>query len=186
MIQINTQISLRWVGVAFLCCCMFNAGVMAAEDGFLEYKSTGEADVTLTIPDVMRFSIEVDFDKEFTSVDGDIIKETDACIYFTGGSSYSIIATTDNDGFKLNRANDGDDIGFNAYWSTSSGRENGVPLHYGKSLNGLALDAEHTSDCVNGKGKGNSNFSIVIPKDSAQKVRTGSYSTTISVVISPE
>ncbi len=182
----NIKKTAQCIGLVVMLFCVFNSGAMAAKDGFLEEKSTGEIFISLTIPDALRFSIEVDFDKEYTSPSGDVVREADACINFSGGSSYSIMVTTDNDGFKLNRATDGDEVGFQAYWSASSGRENGMPLSYGKSLSGLVIDEKQTADCINGKRKGNSNFSIVIPKNGAIKTKSGSYSATISVVITPE
>ena len=164
--------------------------LLAAEDGDVSPKaSIGEADVTLRIPDTIRFAIEVDFDKESTSPAGDIVKETDACIFFNGGGSYSIIATTNNNGFNLRkpgRQGKPNGVDFQAYWNTKSGREGGVPLIYGTPMTGLTIDEAETQKCIEGKTRGNSNFSIVIPKSSATKVRTGSYSITISVVISPD
>ena len=164
--------------------------VKAADDGDVSpNKSVAEVDVTLKIPDTIRFAIEVDFDKESISPAGDIIKETDACIFFNGGGSYSIIATTNNNGFNLQKADakgKSKQVEFQAFWNTKSGTEGGVPLNYGTPMTGLTIDEAETQKCIDGKARGNSNFSILIPKSSAGKVRTGSYSTTISVVISPD
>ncbi len=159
---------------------------MAVEDGDVGEKTTGQTDVRLTIPDTIRFSIEVDFDREATSPAGDIIRETEACIFFNGGGSYSIIATTDNKDFKLKKPGNGDGVDFVAYWSSTQGRAGRKPLLYGVPLTGQTIDDIETENCLKGKGRGNSNFSIQIPKSSAGKVRTGSYRTTISVVISPD
>ncbi len=178
---------LRQLGLVAIFAAFFNAGAMAVEDGDIDPKaSKGKMDVRLTIPDTIRFIIEVNFDKEQTSPSGDIVRETDACIYFNGGGSYSIIATTDNNDFKLKKTDNGEDVGFAAYWSSTLGREGRQPLQYGKALTGLTIDNSETEDCLSGKGRGNSNFSIQIPRSSVGKVRTGSYSSTISVVISPE
>lgn len=159
---------------------------MAVEDGDVGEKTTGQTDVRLTISDTIRFSIEVDFDKEEISAAGDIIRETDACIFFNSGGSYSIIATTDNKDFRLEKPGDDNGIGFAAYWSSTLGRKGRKPLQYGVPLTGQTIDDTETQNCLKGKGRGNSNFSIQIPKSSAGKVRTGSYRTTISIVISPD
>ena len=170
---------------AFVC-----ASSIAAEDGDVSpKKSVAKVDVSLKIPDTIRFAIEVDFDKDSITPEGDIVKQTDACIFFNGGGSYSIIATTNNEGFKLQKSDRQgmpNGVEFQAYWNTKSGREGGKPLTHGEPMTGLAIDEIETQRCVDGKTRGNSNFSIVIPKGSAGKVRTGSYSTTISVVISPD
>ncbi|THB71786.1 MAG: hypothetical protein D6B28_06755 [Gammaproteobacteria bacterium] len=163
---------------------------IAADDGDVSpKKSVAKVDVSLKIPDTIRFAIEVDFDKDSITPEGDIVKQTDACIFFNGGGSYSIIATTNNNGFNLQKSEQQglpNGVEFKAYWNTKSGREGGVPLTYGEPMTGLAIDEVETRRCVDGQTRGNSNFSIVIPKSSAGKVRVGSYSTTISVVISPD
>lgn len=182
----NIKSSLGCLVCMLLVFLSYNPLVMAVDDGDIGEKTRAQLDVALTIPDTIRFSIEVDFDKEEISSSGDIIRETDACIFFNGGGSYSIIATTDNKNFRLKKNGDGDGVGFVAYWSSTLGKKGRKPLRYGVPLTGQTIDSVETERCLSGKGRGNSNFSIQIPKSSVGKVRTGSYRTTISVVISPD
>ncbi len=195
----------------------------AATDGILARQTEGQIDISLRILDTTHFSIEVDFDQEKLSANGDIIRDIETCISFNGSNSYSIIATTNTEGFILKKPADDTDIhvaanvgadgsvkadvsaktrantdvnasvkaannsgvAFLAYWSQSSRKKDRTPLQYGIPFSGRILDQAETEKCVSGKGRGNSRFSILIPKNSRAKVRTGRYRATISLVISP-
>lgn len=203
---------------------LFMPQTFAATDGILARQTEGQIDISLRILDTTHFSIEVDFDQEKLSANGDIIRDIETCISFNGSNSYSIIATTNTEGFILKKPADDTDIhvtanvgaddsvkadvaaktraklhvntdvnagmknsgvAFLAYWSQSSRKKDRTPLQYGIPFSGRILDQAETEKCVSGKGRGNSRFSILIPKNSKAKVRTGRYRATISLVISP-
>ncbi len=159
----------------------------ADTEGDVGKKSTGTLDIGLTIEDMMRFKVLINLDEDTVSSSGDISRQSDTCIYLNTGGKYSIMATTSQGGFKLNkRGNSKKEVGFSAYWSDTAGIKGRKKLNYGIPLTGQTIDHVATKKCLNGLSKGNSNFSIQIMKDNIRKAKIGDYSTTISIIIAPD
>ncbi len=203
--------------VVWLLLATFSHVISAAEEGEAGRVSVGKVDIGLTIPDTIRFAVEVDVDERGGVISHGVsangpLTQTDACLIFTGSGRYSIIATTDSGDFLLHKTRQAasavkpddvdaghgnsaahrqsleadDAIGFVAYWHSSAQADKRTQLSYGLPLTGQRADQLQTQECMKGKRRGNSSFSIQVEKSSAAKVRAGSYRTTISVVISPE
>lgn len=170
---------------------LLSSSAFSFEDGIVSPEgSTGSFDINLRIPEIIKFSVTIGLDQKTLS-DGDVVKYTDTCISYNSGSRYNIAVTTDSGDFTLNRLNKKNkntekQVYFNAYWNDSSGIEGRKKLEYGKPLSGQTIDAQQTADCLSGKLRGNSNFSIQVSKEKAPDVIDGKYGTAISIIISPE
>ena len=180
----NNSLLLR----AYLVLMILPGSTLAATDGMPGDFTVGSLDVNLTIPEIIQFRVSFELDDAIRSEKGDIIRQSDACIFFNGNPHYSITVKTNRNSFNLTsqRGSEKKKIEFEAYWNDNSGMKGRHKLEHNTPLRGQILDQSTSQKCLNGEITGNSNFSIQIPRKNIQPMSKGTYSTMISIIIAPE
>lgn len=173
---------------ALLLCGMLlctNQNCSAASDGASSTTSTGSANLSVTIPKLIRARGFTDFTPSIysgtgtRSASGNINVSTN---YGTAVRTYSIVATgsgasgafTISDTF-------GNTLAYSAFYNQVTGITGRTTLTAGVALTGRTGAAKPLSDTTQ-----NANLSINFTQANLQAAEAGNYSGTIAVVFSPE
>lgn len=158
-----------------------------ATDGVIDTEeSTATFDVNLKIPEMIHLDVTIDFDDSTGTSKSRMSREAEACIYFNAGGSYSITAQTNSTNFKLNGRDNDKQLDFKAYWNDRHGKKGRKLLQHGVPLTGQTVNIEDTQECIKGTKSGNSNFSMDIDDKHTSDIKSGTFNTTISIIITPE
>lgn len=161
-----------------------STGILAASQGILDSTSTGNVDVQLVIPDLVRISelADIDLGTYDGTTDGNLIGNTPACIFRNGAGNYSVTATVDGKASFILTSAGADTIAFAAYWNDELGNVDEAALTHGDALAAQSGTNTTATDCG---GTNNANFKVQIAESAIEVKPKGTYEATVVLVITP-
>jgi hypothetical protein len=159
----------------------------AATQGSLGGTSTGTSTITATIPSLGRVSGIADL--ALGSFDGvtDMDGSDDVCVYSNVGTgTYAVTMTSANASGGVFRLTDGSNFAsYNAFWNDAAGTAGRISVTSGAQL--TTQTGANTVNSVCASGPANTgNFSVNVPAANLTGVPAGSYTDTITILITPQ
>lgn len=170
--------------VAFLGTCFLPLSAMAATDGTIGTTSTGTANISLTIPKLIRARSFADFSLGTYTGTGDLDGNDDLNIstnYGTGTRTYQVTPAGSGAAGAFTITDGSETIAYNAYFNDATGTAGRVALS-----NGTALTAQGNAAKPLSTATLNANLSVNVPEANIQAVGNGTYTGTITLVFAPE
>jgi hypothetical protein len=158
--------------------------VHAATDGALGATSSGDSNVTLTIPKLVRISSITNFD--FGNYDGasdPASLNSDTCVWTNDtAGEYTVNATGDGASNAYTVSNGSETLSYTVYWNDQVGTSGSVQLSTGIST-ATQTGADTSSQTCSGGGT--SNLEVRFAKSDILSKEAGTYSGVISLTVSP-
>lgn len=151
-----------------------SSGAMAASDGTAGATSTGTAEVSVTIADIVQISDMNDFAFGNYSGTGNLSDTDDVCIYRNGTGDYTVTATGSGTGNAFTMTDSTDTIAYSVSLD-------GTALTAGTSVNQSGADAS-SADCG---GTPNKTLAVSISEADLQAAQAGSYTGTLTLLVAP-
>lgn len=178
----QTKINKLVSAMAALGLVMSSNSAFAAGQGNMGASSSGNSDITLTIPKRIKITGLDDFAFGTLAVgDEDGITVSDNICVYGNTPTYSVTASSNGTvGFALQgqAAGNTDELAYSVDWG-------GVSLAEGTASTGLADHARKKSDCT-GTGDSEITVTLSITNDDILAVRDDSYADQITFVVAPE
>lgn len=166
----------KYVGrlsLGFLCLLM-PLSSMAANDGEVGVSSTGDLEVRLMIPDLIRLSGLQDIDLGTYSGDGqDLTGSSTACVRRNSAGSYSITGTSANGSYQM--VSGSESIPYTVTWG-------GAVLVYNTPLINQVADSGSLNSCPDVQDR----LEITVQGSDMDAVPSGAYTDTLILMVAPE
>ena len=172
--------------VVALCLGLISAPGLSfgASDGALGSSSTGDADINITIPDLVRITGFADFSASFTG-SGDIDENDDLCVYRNGPGNYRITGTGSGTASAFTITDGSNTIAYTPSFNDQSGTTGGSALTSGTPLTAQTGADTSSQDCSS-HASDNANLRVLFNEADLLAAPGGSYSGTITLVVEPE
>ena len=158
---------------------------LSASDGILGASSTGTADVSLTIEEVVRITDMDDFAFGSYSGSGALEADDNICVYHNGDGNYKVTITDDTTGSPSGFAVEGPlgDIPMEVKWNDAPSTTGSTLITYGVALAATNANTE-SENCATGGLS--ANMQVDLAEANIQAAPAGAYSSTIVVLVEPD
>lgn len=182
-------------GIFVGACALLSSSAWAANDGTEGETSTGDADITVTIPKLVKITGIADLSFDYTNggdFNDDFDQHDDVCIYSNlDNGTYKVNITGANPsggpnatGFFVGNGDNGQTIPFTLEWNDVAGTNvDASPVTHGDDL----TDQDgYTNDATCANNTENARFRVQMTKADMLEVHDGEYTSTITILITPE
>lgn len=165
--------------------CLTPGFTSAATQGQVGTSSTGTILISVAVPKLARVSKLEDIQLGTWTGTGDLTGNANQICVWTNSGTYSVTAQSENtegDQFNL-KASDGGTLSYSVAWAQSGNQTSGQTLSPNSPLTGQSTNAT-SSDCSQGPSSTAGLF-VQVSEDALSSVPDGSYSDTLTLVITP-
>jgi len=169
--------------LAFLAFCSSTAPLQAATDGSLGASSTGDTDISLTVPDLVKIGGISDLAFGSYTGTGNISQDDDVCVWTNVTTADYVVTASGSGTASAFTLTDGSEtIAYQVFWNDVAGTSGSVELSTGVA-SATQTGANTTAlDCSGGV---NANFQVTMSQSVLLAVAPNSYAGVLTLTIEP-